>query len=469
MEEGDVAEQGQGPGGVAAAEGDADGGGDGAVDAGQATVPDDEPVLVRGVRRGHQVEVPDRVGRAGDEGGVGADRGGDLARDVEGVEVGAGRRRARRAGPKVAVGGAPRLEPGDVIGRRRRRRRRSGRSPRWRATRPGSVTTPPGPGAASTSMSAREMSRVTGRDSVGWPRTTTRSISAARRPAEEQPVGADRVGADPCAGRRFGQQRPAGPLGEDPCARAGVVAGDDDGARPAPEHLAPPRRRPPGSRRLSSLRRSGRLGAVARGHQGSASGSSGSSSWRLRWVGPRRRVATSAAASSSSDVASTPRSKQGAKTPKIPSWRVVWLAPLPRIAAGRSAARTTRRRPEWDASITAGSRFPTAVPDVVTTATGVRDPPRARARGTPPTARRPGRAAARHRRRPPHTGPRPGRRSVSRVRGRPRGPHRRRARRAGGSRAPKTSRRHHAAEYACRPRPGPDLGARSRRVDSVGR
>ena len=113
---------------------------------------------------------------------------------------------------------------------------------------------------------------------------------------------------------------------------------------------------------------------VVRGHQGSASGSSGSSSWTLRWVGPRRRVATSAAASSSSVDASTPRSKQGAKTPKIPSWRVVWLAPLPRIAAGRSAARTTRRRPEWDASITAGSRFPTAVPEVVTTATGVRDP-----------------------------------------------------------------------------------------------
>ena len=59
VEEGHVAEQGQGAGRVAAAEGDADGGGDGPVDAGQATVPDDEPVLVRGVRRGHEVEVAD--------------------------------------------------------------------------------------------------------------------------------------------------------------------------------------------------------------------------------------------------------------------------------------------------------------------------------------------------------------------------------------------------------------------------
>ena len=120
---------------------------------------------------------------------------------------------------------------------------------------------------------------------------------------------------------------------------------------------------------------------MAGGHQGSASGSSGSSSWRLSWVGPRRRVATSAAASSSARCASTARSKQGAKTPKMPFCRVVWLAPVPRMAAGRSAVRSTRRRPECAASMTAGSRFPTAVPDVVTTATGVRDPaasPRAR-------------------------------------------------------------------------------------------
>ena len=62
------------------------------------------------------------------------------------------------------------------------------------------------------------------------------------RPAQEQPVGPDRVGSDPCPGRRFREQWPAGALGEDPGRRAGVVARDHDRALPAPEHLHP---RPP--------------------------------------------------------------------------------------------------------------------------------------------------------------------------------------------------------------------------------
>ena len=68
------------------------------------------------------------------------------------------------------------------------------------------------------------------------------------------------------------------------------------------------------------------------------------------------------------------RSWHGAKVPKIPAWSVVWLAPVPRSRSGRSALTTTTRRPVWCASMTAGSRLPTAVPDVVTTATGRRDP-----------------------------------------------------------------------------------------------
>ena len=99
--------------------------------------------------------------------------------------------------------------------------------------------------------------------------------------------------------------------------------------------------------------------------------------------------------------------------------------------AGRSAVRSTRRRPEWAASMTAGSRFPTAVPDVVTTATGVRDPA-ARPSARNPADRSSTRTCSR-------TSPAasaaysatPGRRSASRGRGRPRAPHPRRGRRGG--------------------------------------
>ena len=65
------------------------------------------------------------------------------------------------------------------------------------------------------------------------------------RPAEEQPVGPDRVGADPRPGRRLREQRPAGALGEDPRRRPGVVARDHDRALPAAKHLDP--RTPPGA------------------------------------------------------------------------------------------------------------------------------------------------------------------------------------------------------------------------------
>ena len=68
---------------------------------------------------------------------------------------------------------------------------------------------------------------------------------------------------------------------------------------------------------------------------------------------------------------------------KIPGCTVVWLAPVPRSSAGRSADSTSRGMPLWCASSTAGCRFATAVPDVVTTGTG-RPPTRAR-----PSARKP--------------------------------------------------------------------------------
>ena len=54
----------------------------------------------------------------------------------------------------------------------------------------------------------------------------------------------------------------------------------------------------------------------------------------------------------------------------MPGCTVVWLAPVPRSSCGRSALTTTSGVPAWWASSTAGCRLATAVPDVVTTATG---------------------------------------------------------------------------------------------------
>ena len=270
-----------------------------------------------GVRRGHEVEVADRVRRAGDQGGVGADRLGDLARDVEGVQLGqvvdeaSSRAERSRSASRQASSQAASSAVGPASST-------VGTAPRWRATRPGSVTTPPGPGRG-------EDLDVLARDEPGH-RSGERRVAedddtfdpSPRRPAEEQPVGPDRVGADPCPGRRFGQQRPAGAFGEDPRGGAGVVARDHDRARPrrssstpapagrlAPGPRWPGRRpdcpprpppRPPRSanfsarddisrpksemsaerssraEKLAALARAEELAVVAGGHQGSAVG-----------------------------------------------------------------------------------------------------------------------------------------------------------------------------------------------------
>ena len=54
---------------------------------------------------------------------------------------------------------------------------------------------------------------------------------------EEETVGADGVGAHAPAGRRLGEQRPAGPFGEDARRGAAAVARDDDGALAPTKHL----------------------------------------------------------------------------------------------------------------------------------------------------------------------------------------------------------------------------------------
>ncbi len=114
-----------------------------------------------------------------------------------------------------------------------------------------------------------------------------------------------------------------------------------------------------------------------------ASGTSGSRKDRFRWTGPGSPDRTPVAAASARPSrflasASSPALPCGAGTstkkrtalPKIRTWSVVWLAPVPRISCGRSAVNTTSGTPEWEASSTAGCRFATAVPEVVTIATG---------------------------------------------------------------------------------------------------
>ena len=56
--------------------------------------------------------------------------------------------------------------------------------------------------------------------------------------------------------------------------------------------------------------------------------------------------------------------------PKIFTWSIVWCAPASRSSAGRSALTTITGTPAYDASTSDGSRLATAVPLVVTTATG---------------------------------------------------------------------------------------------------
>ena len=155
-----------------------------------------------------------------------------------------------------------------------------------RAGRPGTAAraTTPGVGAAQTSTSARASSRVTGRDRVGWPKTTTRSIRGPSVAVEQQPVAAQRVRrrcGEPLVGSASSGQ-PAR-CGQHPRRRPRVVAGDDDGAR-AGRHAVWTEPRDSGRSTAVCANRRGvrdRAGGVQR-----SSGTSGSSSWTLRWSGP---------------------------------------------------------------------------------------------------------------------------------------------------------------------------------------
>ena len=201
--------------------------------------------------------------------------------------------------------------------------------------------------------------------------------------------------------------------------RPGVVPGDDDGRRPA----APSRPADGSGAGATAGDRSraatcvkpdgGRLGPRRRGP-----GTSGSRNARLRWTGPGSPVRAPVAAASARDdrpaqVARLVRAPVGCRHVQAqPDGRteqadLLGRSGWRRCRAARAGGRRSARRagsPLWCASRTAGCRLATAVPEVVTTTTGragtvrrrVRPPTpgRARARRTPRSARRCGRAAA---------------------------------------------------------------------------
>ena len=241
MDEGDVAEVGDGAGGVPTAEGDPDRGRDDAVDAGQTAVADDEAALVRRPGERHDVEVADRVGRPHDEARVGPHRPAHGGRDEQRRD-----RPGRRGialegsvdeGAEPGVRRAPLLQPGGVAGAR------------GGLVEAGHGVDDPGDAAGVGGDPARRAHRdhvdrgVADQSGDGpregrVPDDDDPLDPVAQRGREQQAVGPDRVRPDPGARRRLGEQRPPAGLGEQAGGGSGVVPGHDDGARSAGQHLA---------------------------------------------------------------------------------------------------------------------------------------------------------------------------------------------------------------------------------------
>ena len=238
-----------------------------------------------------------------------------------GVEPGGGRRRRRRAARR-----RPPARPG-----RGRSPRRHGRGPRGC------------PGAGSV------MRLMTGRERVGWPTTMTRSTRRAGRCRAAGgrcewpgvPMRAPDVGS--------ASEGPVGGLGEQSRGRSGVVAGDDDGARP--ERSTQPQSAPPDGAmfRCGSWPRFGlrhvRRRRCRAGPPGGGIGVGGHEvavelDVELGRTHPRAGLVRSRRDRSRAAHPAV-RSWHGANRPKMPAWSVVWLAPVPRSRSGRSAVTTT--------------------------------------------------------------------------------------------------------------------------------
>ena len=221
---------------------------------------------------------------------------------------------------------------------------------------------------------------MTGRESVGCPKTTTRSISPAQRAVEQQPVAAEGVGAGARPAGRLGEQRPAGLLGEHPGRRAGVVAGDHDGARAERQRLGGQRVGPLRADRLGGCRRAAVPGRVrdqrllqldVEVHRRPAPAPNGPG--RTAAAPGARNASTAAATSSrrcsSRSPGSSARSRKSAIVAEDPDL-VGGLVGAGAAQPGRPVGGDARpaAAPACAASSTAGCRLATAVPEVQTTA-----------------------------------------------------------------------------------------------------
>ena len=284
----------------------------------------------------------------------------------------------------------PAARPRALVGRRRRARRRA---PRARSGAPDDrgCTTRCRVGATTiVSTPSRCTSAGTSRDSVGCPNTITRSTGVAEPGlAQQLAVGDHEVRSEVRAARDLGDERPAAVARELLGARARRRR---PRRRSCAARLDRPRRSSAGrgrtlvGGRASRVRRRPMRGRVQRrAPRTAARGTAGSgapapardaapSRRGRRGRAPRRRPRGRGGPRhplrpAAPSGAATSRSSRTAPA-KMPGCMVVWFERMPRSSAGRSAEQTMSGTPEWCASSTAGCRFATAVPDVVTTTAG---------------------------------------------------------------------------------------------------
>ena len=208
---------------------------------------------------------------------------------------------ATSCGVRPALGGEQRVEPAAPPARSRRRAtapaRPGRRRARWRPRRAARATpvdhgerarVGPDPRPSAPRAPRRRRGRAAGSPAGTASGARRRPPARSARPssvAEQQPVGSGSRCSpvrEPLVGSASSGQPAA--LGQHPRRRAGVVAGDHHGARAGGDRL---RRAAAAPRASSTDRRAARR--RAHGAQPSpASGTSGSSSWTLRWTGPRR-------------------------------------------------------------------------------------------------------------------------------------------------------------------------------------
>ncbi len=192
---------------------------------------------------------------------------GPVARAIWRASHGPGQVRARvQHGVDRLLGALSRPRSTGAASRRRPRAVRSRRRPPARTSRSG-PTSSACPTTCTSSTSSRASRRVTGRDSVGRPSDDDAlDIVCERGVLEQEPVGAHPVRPALRAGRRLGEQRPAGLLGEGARRRSRLRRRRPPGcAGPAPGRSAPEVGRSRAGGCASGIRRGRRSSAV--GHE----------------------------------------------------------------------------------------------------------------------------------------------------------------------------------------------------------